>query len=381
MNKPHAAAYLKPTATPATLAALQHTIAWPTVAGSTQIPAIPHAALKWSSCLTSGPTLPPLGSTQRGPLYDPVTTLMGTHSPQTAPRAQIPMQREATPIHPQRTSQSETPVPAAAIGSAASGSTNKKTDSDEHGHPPTSKRAQTPMQPEAPTTLRNGNPCGNPNAAPRCGGKTRIGCPCRSPAMKNGRRRMHGGASTGPSAEERARIAAARSSHGLRTESMRALDRSVLAIKRRGAVMTAMVRARLRVEDLALPIRQSRTTPRSSPPLPRKASKAAVDFTRPEVRSLLTSLGGGPKQPAQIPMQREATPQPPTCQRPRHTLPCRRHDPAVPFPAHTNPHATWEGTHRSPPNVTQLTRTPPSPTNQSPDPSGPRDLSGRIAAR
>jgi hypothetical protein len=289
MNKPHAAAYLKPTATPATLAALQHTIAWATVAGSTQIPAIPHAALKWSSCLTSGPTLPPLGSTQRGPLYDPVTTLMGTHSPQTAPRAQIPMQREATPIHPQRTSQSETPVPAAAIGSAASGSTNKKTDSDEHRHQPTGKRAQTPMHPETPTTLHNGNPRGNPNAAPRCGAKTRAGCPCRSPAMKNGRcpsgqargQAPHGGASTGPSAEGRARIAAARTSHGLRTESMRALDRSVLAIKRRGAVMTAMVHARLRVEDLALPIRQSRTTPRSSPPLPRNASKAAMDFTRP----------------------------------------------------------------------------------------------------
>ena len=390
MNKPRAAAYRKPATTPAILAAIQHTTAWPTIAGSTQIPTIPRAALKWSSCLTSGPTLPPLGSTQRGPLYDPVATLMGTHPPQTAQRAQIPVQREATRIHPPRTSQSETPVP---IGLAASGNTNR--------HQPTAPHAQTPMQPEAPTTLRNGNPRGNPNAAPRCGAKTRAGCPCRSPAMKNGRcpsgqareQAPHGGASTGPSAEGRARIAAARTTNGLRTASMRALDRSALAMKRRVSVLGAMVRARLRVEDLATPIRQCRTTPRSSRPLPRKASKAerdrcfvlheltAMDFTPPEVRSLLTSLGGGAKKPAQIPLHREATPQPPTSQRPRHTLPCRRHDPATPFLAHTNAHATWKGTHRSPPNVTQLTRTPPSSTNQPPDPSGPRDLSGRIAAR
>ena len=33
--------------------------------------------------------------------------------------------------------------------------------------------------------------------APRCGARTRIGSPCRSPAMANGRCRMHGGLSTG----------------------------------------------------------------------------------------------------------------------------------------------------------------------------------------
>ena len=32
---------------------------------------------------------------------------------------------------------------------------------------------------------------------PRCGAKTRSGPPCRSPAMPNGRCRMHGGASPG----------------------------------------------------------------------------------------------------------------------------------------------------------------------------------------
>ena len=42
--------------------------------------------------------------------------------------------------------------------------------------------------------LRNGNHRGNPNAAPRCGAKTRAFCPCKGPAMPNGRCRMHGGA-------------------------------------------------------------------------------------------------------------------------------------------------------------------------------------------
>ena len=33
--------------------------------------------------------------------------------------------------------------------------------------------------------------------SPRCGAKTRRGTPCKSPAMPNGRCRMHGGKSTG----------------------------------------------------------------------------------------------------------------------------------------------------------------------------------------
>lgn len=33
--------------------------------------------------------------------------------------------------------------------------------------------------------------------APRCGARTRSGKPCKAPAMKNGRCRMHGGKSTG----------------------------------------------------------------------------------------------------------------------------------------------------------------------------------------
>src|SRR5712692_2545668 len=64
--------------------------------------------------------------------------------------------------------------------------------------------------------LRNGNSPGDPNSAPRCGAKTRAGGHCKAPAMRNGRCRMHGGASTGPrTAEGLARSQRARWKHGL----------------------------------------------------------------------------------------------------------------------------------------------------------------------
>src|SRR6266581_1071751 len=64
--------------------------------------------------------------------------------------------------------------------------------------------------------LRKGNLPGNPNTAPRCGAKTRRGTSCRGPAMKNGRCRMHGGASTGPrTSEGLARSRRANWKHGL----------------------------------------------------------------------------------------------------------------------------------------------------------------------
>jgi hypothetical protein len=45
--------------------------------------------------------------------------------------------------------------------------------------------------------LKNGNPPGDFTPAARCGAKTRQRTPCPGPAMRNGRCRMHGGASTG----------------------------------------------------------------------------------------------------------------------------------------------------------------------------------------
>ena len=56
----------------------------------------------------------------------------------------------------------------------------------------------------------------------RCGAKTRRGTACQRPANKrNGRCRLHGGASSGPRTEEgRARISAANMTNGQHTKEM-----------------------------------------------------------------------------------------------------------------------------------------------------------------
>ena len=127
-------------------------LAWPTVAGSPHATPSPVSALKWTTSVTTGPMLPAFGTTQKGPIYNIAATLMRPH-PVAATKPE-----PKNPIHPERTG-----------------------------------------------PLRKGNPRSNPNAASRCGAKTRTGCPCRSPAMKNGKCRKHGGASTGLSTEGRAR--------------------------------------------------------------------------------------------------------------------------------------------------------------------------------
>jgi hypothetical protein len=63
--------------------------------------------------------------------------------------------------------------------------------------------------------LKNGNKPGDPQAALRCGAKTRRGSACQAPAMRNGRCWMHGGKSTGPrTAEGLERCRTANLKHG-----------------------------------------------------------------------------------------------------------------------------------------------------------------------
>jgi len=70
--------------------------------------------------------------------------------------------------------------------------------------------------------LKNGNPPGDYLTAPRCGARTRRQTPCRGPAMKNGRCRMHGGLSTGPRTPEGLeRSQKARWKHGARSRETR----------------------------------------------------------------------------------------------------------------------------------------------------------------
>ena len=76
----------------------------------------------------------------------------------------------------------------------------------------------------------------------RCGAKTRRGTPCKRPANKrNGRCRLHGGASTGPRTKEGlAKIAAANTTTGQHTRAM-------IARRRKDAKIAKGLRDRLRV--------------------------------------------------------------------------------------------------------------------------------------
>jgi hypothetical protein len=88
---------------------------------------------------------------------------------------------------------------------------------------PSSLASTTPTSPTSPNTQPPSpppaaRPRGNPTLAliPRCGARTRAGCPCRAPALRGKLRcRMHGGRSTGPrTADGMARLRAAHTTHG-----------------------------------------------------------------------------------------------------------------------------------------------------------------------
>ncbi len=109
-------------------------------------------------------------------------------------------------------------------------------------HPPPQATTTDPTTPRT-EPLRNGNPRGDPNSAPRCGAHTRAGCPCRAPAISGKLRcRMHGGRSTGPrTAEGLARLRAARTTHGGYGAEARAFHRHTLTLLRRGRLLCQAV--------------------------------------------------------------------------------------------------------------------------------------------
>ncbi len=74
--------------------------------------------------------------------------------------------------------------------------------------------------------LKNGNPVGDFLRAPRCGARTRAGTPCRAPAMRNGKCRLHGGRSSGPrTAAGLAKIREAKTKHGFYSAEAKAIRR------------------------------------------------------------------------------------------------------------------------------------------------------------
>jgi len=111
--------------------------------------------------------------------------------------------------------------------------------------------------------LRHGNYRGNPNLAPRCGARARTtGCPCRAPAMRNGRCRLHGDKCTGPrTADGMARMFAANTTHGrygAASAAVRAERRNVRIVVARSLVLFAAVRLEKWLPaDIAARLRQS----------------------------------------------------------------------------------------------------------------------------
>ena len=75
----------------------------------------------------------------------------------------------------------------------------------------------------------------NPFAdVPKCGAKTRSGKPCKNPAMKNGRCRLHGGLSTGPKTPE-GRARCGNWKHGYYSKQAKAERRAIKALLREAA--------------------------------------------------------------------------------------------------------------------------------------------------
>ena len=74
-------------------------------------------------------------------------------------------------------------------------------------------------------------------AAPRCGARNRAGGPCRSPAMANGRCRLHGGLSTGAPRGER---------HGMWRHGLWSIE----AVERRRQTTAEMRQLRLLIRSL-----------------------------------------------------------------------------------------------------------------------------------
>ena len=216
----------------------------------------------WTSCLTSKPLwsgdpadLPRPRTGGAKPLFPELETILGTWDParhllyRMAP--QNPMRREDADRHRQNGG--------AAIQQAAAAPQPNLQPAKPIAQP------QNPMHRETtrPGPLRNGNPRGNPNRAPRCGAKTRAGCPCKGPAMKNGRCRMHGGASTGPRTPEgRARIAAAR---GTADPVRRAFQARAAVLTARCRILTALVETGLPLGTLAPLIHRIRPETRKTP--------------------------------------------------------------------------------------------------------------------
>jgi glucans biosynthesis protein len=140
--------------------------------------------------------------------------------------------------------------------------------------------------------LNNGNPAGDFLAAPRCGARTRAGCTCRQPAMRNGRCRLHGGLSTGArTASGRERCRRAPWKHGARSAEVAALRRQARLHLRRVRFLVGLANGRpaghgvprshfksgVGARPSGRPSRDTGGRPRGVAPIPRPAADVRPD--------------------------------------------------------------------------------------------------------
>ncbi|MGE0416365.1 MAG: HGGxSTG domain-containing protein [Acetobacteraceae bacterium] len=170
----------------------------------------------------------------------------------------------------------------------------------------------------SPTTLRNGNPRRDPTTLPRCGARTRAGTPCRQPAMRNGRCRLHGGLSTGARTE--AGKAAQRESH-VKSDTYgatgRALDEAVRDLVWVGRLMARGESPPPGCRTIGDWVRAVRAARRSAPPPPRRRT-----MPRPPARSSPRPAGPRRGETACPPVPRAAFPVSSIVPRPRIAPDC-----------------------------------------------------------
>jgi len=237
----------------------------------TQQPMRRETTLRTTSCLSSRPPLPRTPAEVLRQVFDrwpEFSTVAGTALNAARPgHREHPVRREPDP-------QSQPPIPE------------------------TQREKPIPREP-SPGPLRNGNPRGNPNLAPRCGAKTRQGCPCKGPAMKNGKCRMHGGAATGPkTAEGKARIAAA---HATGNPAYRALKARTDALRARGRVLFCIAKTGFALEALNPLLHQIRPDTRQSPYAVSPALLSATDLKSTEATALIALIQAASAPAAIIP--------------------------------------------------------------------------------
>jgi hypothetical protein len=265
-----------------------------------------------------------------------------------------------------------------------------------------------PRHPTASPTERKHR--GNPNLglAPRCGARTRAGCPCRAPAIRGKLRcRMHGGRSTGPrTAEGLARLRAAHTIHGGYTAEARALNRKILTQLGRNRIALEAIRRRDRLLPELVARLNSLPPELMPPPWPtggltraqdqtarqaeaanlapwkraieaaQQATRRAVATTRGVLASAATALTK-PHAPEPHPAAPTASSNA-TAGAPSGTRPERPHAPEAPEPRQPTPHLLPSAT------VATVAATPhapeaPKPRQPSPPPSPNRTIATAAA--